>query len=134
MDPSPKSLHLSVPISRSAREVYDYARDPAHLPEWAAGLGGSIERVGTRWFADSPIGNVMVTIAGHNEFGVLDHTVTLPSNETVYNPMRVIPDGTGCEVVFTLRRSAGVTDEDFDADRAAIVADLATLKRLCESA
>ncbi|MCU1406398.1 MAG: hypothetical protein JWQ43_2701 [Glaciihabitans sp.] len=134
MDPTVVSLHLSTPISRPAGEVYDYACDPANLPEWAAGLGGSIERVGTRWFAESATGNVMVTIAGRNEFGVLDHYVTLPSNETIYNPMRVIPNGNECEVVFTLRRGAGVSDEDFAADEAAIVADLAKLKRLLETA
>ena len=37
-----------------------------------------------------------------HDHGVLDHDVTLPSGETVHNPMRVIPDGDGCEVVFTL--------------------------------
>ena len=47
--------------------------------------------------------------------------------------MRVIADGTSerrCEVVFTLRRRAGVTDEEFDADAAAVVADLKTLRGL----
>ena len=34
-------------------------------------------------------------------FGVLDHEVTLPSGVTVLNPLRVVPDGDGCEVVFT---------------------------------
>ena len=133
MDTIAASLHLSVSIARPASEVYNYASNPANLPEWAAGLGGSIERVGTRWFAESPIGNVMVSIASRNEFGVLDHFVTLPSGEAVYNPMRVIAFGNGCEVVFTLRRGAGVSDEDFAADEAAIVADLAKLRRLCES-
>jgi hypothetical protein len=32
----------------------------------------------------------------------LDHDVTLPSGETLSNPMRVVPNGTGSEVVFTL--------------------------------
>jgi hypothetical protein len=38
-----------------------------------------------------------------NDFGVLDHVVALPSGESVYNPLRVIPDGEASEVVFTLR-------------------------------
>jgi len=132
MDTSDVSRHLTVVIDRSAAEVYTYASNPAHLPEWAAGLGGSIERVGTRWFAESPMGNVAVSIVPNNPYGVLDHYVTLPSNEVVYNPLRVIPFGESCEVVFTLRRSPGVSDTDFEADSDAIVADLATLKRLLE--
>ena len=59
--------------------------------------------------------------------------MTLPSGEVVHNPMRVIPDGDGCEVVFTLRRQDGVSDDDFERDAAAVAADLRTLKQLLES-
>jgi hypothetical protein len=31
----------------------------------------------------------------HSEYGVLDHYVTFPSGEVVYDPMRVIADETG---------------------------------------
>jgi hypothetical protein len=64
---------------------------------------------------------------------VLDHEVPLPSGEVVYNPMRVVPDGEACEVVFTLRRQQGMTSEEFERDAATVAADLATLKRLLES-
>lgn len=53
----------------------------------------------------------------------------------MYNPMRVIPSGSDeqrCEVVFTLRRRPGVTDEEFEADAAAVEADLRTLRDLIE--
>jgi hypothetical protein len=114
-------------------DVYTYASNPQNLPEWAAGLGGSIERVGGRWLADSARGTVVVQFAPPNDFGILDHVVTLPSEETVYNPMRVIAHGVDSEVVFTLRRAPGVSDADFEADRSAVTADLATLKRLLEA-
>jgi hypothetical protein len=126
--------HLSTFVNRSAQEVYDYASDPAHLPEWAAGLSSTMEQVGGRWFSDSPMGRIEITFAPRNEFGVLDHTVTLPSGEATYNPMRVIADGAGCEVVFTLRRRPGMTDEDLDADASAVQTDLETLKALVEKA
>ena len=63
---------------------------------------------------------------------ILDHEVTLPSGETVYNPMRVIADGDGCEVVFTLRRQPGMTEADFSRDADLVLADLGALKRLLE--
>jgi hypothetical protein len=80
------------------------------------------------------MGRVVVAFAARNEFGVLDHNVTLPSGETFYNPMRVTMDGTGCEVVFTLRRQPGTSDEDFKRDADAVFADLITLKRVMERA
>ena len=57
------SLHLAVHVDRSAEEVYRFAADPARLPQWAAGLSGSIEQRDGRWFADSPMGEVEVRFA-----------------------------------------------------------------------
>ncbi|MGH3518990.1 MAG: SRPBCC family protein [Haloechinothrix sp.] len=127
-----ESQHISTSIERAASEVYNYASNPANLPEWAAGLGSSVEQIGGQWIALSPMGKVVVDFVEHNTFGVLDHEVTLPSGETVYNPMRVIPDGLGCEVVFTLRRGAGMSDADFQRDADAVAADLAALRQVLE--
>jgi hypothetical protein len=61
---------------------------------------------------------------------------TLPDScgpaRVVYNPMRVIADDSGCEVVFTLRRPPGMSDEGFKADAAAVAADLTRLKHVLE--
>jgi hypothetical protein len=37
--------------------------------------------------------------------------------------MRVVPDGSGCEVVFTLRPPAKMSDEDFALDADAVKVD-----------
>lgn len=129
-----ESRHISTHIDRPARDVYDYASDPANLPEWAAGLGSSIERVDGRWVMESPMGRIVVDFAPSNEYGVLDHDVTLPSGQTVHNPFRVIADGDGSEVVFTVRRQPEATDEEFERDAAAVLADLRSLKQKVESA
>jgi hypothetical protein len=76
------------------------------------------------------MGRVVVAFVERNEHGVLDHDVTLPSGETVYNPMRVIADGSSCEVVFTLRRRPETNDEDFARDAEAVTADLAVPKQV----
>jgi len=127
------SLHLSTHIDRPVRDVYDFASNPTNLPEWATGLAGSVEMVDGQWFAESPTGRVAVAFVTKNEFGVLDHHVTLPSDETVYVPMRVTVDGSGCEVLLTLRRQPGMSDEEFQRDADAMSADLTTLKRVMES-
>ena len=128
-----ESRHLTEQIDRPAHEVYAYASDPANLPRWAPGLGSAVEKVGDDWFVETSMGRVGFAFAPRNDFGVLDHDVTLPSGEVVYNPMRVIKDGGACEVVFTLRRQNGMTDEEFDRDAAAVAADLTRLKRAVEA-
>ncbi|MGH3322555.1 MAG: hypothetical protein ACRDN9_20740 [Streptosporangiaceae bacterium] len=81
------------------------------------------------------MGRVTVTFAERNDFGVLDHTVTLPTGQSLYNPLRVIPDGdAGCEVVFTLRRQPEMSADDFASDAAAVSSDLETLKGVLEGA
>lgn len=129
-----ESRHISVWIDRHAADVYEYASNPANLPEWAPGLGSSVENVEGQWYVETPSGRVGLAFAERNEYGVLDHDVTLPSGQVVYNPMRVIPDGDACEVVFTLRRLPGVNDEDFARDAGLVQADLTRLKHILESA
>lgn len=127
------ALHISVSINRSAADVYTYAVDGTNLPVWASGLsGGTIEKSGDSWIAESPMGRVTITFAKPNTFGVLDHDVTLPSGVTFYNPMRVIPNGDGCECMFTLYRQPDMTDESFNADAETIGKDLRTLKEILE--
>jgi hypothetical protein len=44
----------------------------------------------------------------------------------------VVADGNGSEVVFTLRRRPGMTDEEFARDADLVAADLARLRQLLE--
>jgi hypothetical protein len=125
------SREVTVPIARPAGEVSAYARDERNLPAWAAGLAAGVERVGDRWFTDSPMGRVEVRFTSA-EPGVLDHDVVLPTGETVTNPLRVRPAGDGSEVVFTLLRRPGMTDTEFEDDAAAVQADLDRLRMLLE--
>ena len=127
-----ESQHLSVHIRRSAEAVYDYASNPQNLPHWAEGLSAGIELVNGDWVSISPMGRVIVEMIEQNDFGVLDHWVTTPEGDAFYNPMRVIEADGGCEVVFTLRRQPGMSDDAFEADAIAIVTDLATLKSILE--
>lgn len=126
------SRHIGQSIARPAQEVYAYASDPANLPAWAPGLGSSVEQIDERWFVETSEGRVGVAFAPPNEFGILDHDVTLSSGEIIHIPMRVIPDEDGCEVVFTLRRLPGMKDEEFARDAGLVAGDLANLKRIIE--
>ncbi|MFJ8581139.1 SRPBCC family protein [Micromonospora sp. NPDC093277] len=127
-----ESRHLSVYIDRPVEEVYAFAADPENLPRWAPGLGNSVVRIDDNWFVGTPEGRIRVTFAPKNEYGVLDHEVLTPAGETVYVPLRVIVNGTGCEVVFTLRRSPGMTDAEFERDTALVNSDLALLRKVLE--
>ncbi len=124
--------HISISIDRPPAEVYAFASNPENLPRWASGLGGSIKNTGGEWVADSPMGKIKIRFAKANDLGVLDHEVILESGEKFLNPMRVVPNGKGSEVTFTLFRQPNMTDEKFEGDAQWVEKDLATLKNLLE--
>ncbi len=124
--------HISVSIDRVPADVYAFASNPMNAPRWAKGLAGTITNVGGAWIADSPMGQVKVSFADRNELGVLDHDVTLPSGVTIHNPLRVMPNGRGSEVVFSLFRQPGISDAKFAEDAGAVRRDLASLKQVLE--
>lgn len=123
---------MSVHIERSAGDVYAFAAEPLNMPQWAAGIGDGIESEDGRWFVATPEGRAEVRFSPPNEFGILDHSVLTPSGEVVQVPLRVVADGDGSEVVFTVRRAEWMTDADLDGDAARVAADLATLKEILE--
>jgi hypothetical protein len=124
--------HFSVSIQRSADDVYAFVSNPLNLPQWALGLSTTITKVDDQWEADSPMGKVTLKFAEPNMFGVADHAVTLASGQTFQNPMRAIPNGDGCELMFTLFRQPEMSNQDYAKDAETILKDLLKVKEVLE--
>jgi hypothetical protein len=127
-----RSVTVSVSVAAPPGIAYDYASDPRHLPDWAGGFVSAIERRGHTWVAQTSLGEATFRFAPRNAFGVLDHEVELPSG-TFHNPMRVVPNGAGCEILFTLLQRTGTDDAAFAADAETVLDDLRSLKQRLEA-
>ena len=114
------------------RQRLCFLADPANWNQWAFGLGKNIRRSKNGWIADSDGGIAKVRFTPRNNFGVVDHTVIRPSSQRVYVPMRLIVNGSGCELLFTLFREPGMSDAQFASDAGFVQRDLNGLKRLLE--
>lgn len=125
--------NISISIERDLDEVYDFASRPENFPRWATGLATALEPEGDHWVAQSPDGPIEVRFTPRNEYGVLDHHLTMPNGIEVYVPMRVVPNGSGSEVTFTLFRTPGMSDEILARDIEWVTKDLERLKTLLES-
>lgn len=122
---------MSVSIDRTPQDVYDYAADVTHLPDWA--FFESVEPAGDGWTATVPDGDpVTIHFTPRNELGVLDHVVDVGGGETVSSVMRVVANGAGSELLFTVFRRPAGTDAQFDADVATVARDLGIIKHLLE--
>jgi hypothetical protein len=124
---------ISIGIDRPAAEVYAFARVPENFPKWAAGLGAGLVRDGDQWIAHGPDGDVHVRFSPPNDYGVLDHWVTLADGTRISIPLRVVANGDGAEVTLTLFRLPGMDDATFERDAGRVAEDLSALKALLEA-
>lgn len=128
------SQTLSITIQRNTQETYEYLSDPANMGEWAAGLGTGVTPTAEKdiWQVKTPNGMAKVRFIEKNNFGIVDHYVNDGQGPEVYIPIRVLANGSGSTVIFTLFRLPHMTDEDYERDMAAVQKDLQTLKRVLE--
>jgi hypothetical protein len=112
--------------------VYEFVTNPENLPQWAQGLGQSVRKQDPDWIVDTPQGPMKIRFADQNRFGVMDHYVTTPSGVEVYVPMRVLANGSGSEVIFTLFRLPDMSDEKYAEDMQMVEHDLRALKDILE--
>ena len=128
-----RNLTLSLYIDAPATSVYRYAANPLNLPHWVPSFCKSVSQINDKWQVQTADGPVEFAFVPHNSLGVLDHSVTLASGLTLTNPMRVITNGTGSEILFTLFQHEGMTDEQFKKDAELVLGDLTALKNLLEA-
>jgi hypothetical protein len=126
------SRTITVSIERSPQEVYSYVSNPANFPEFATSFVRAARQEKGEWVLDTTAGPMTVRFVPRNDLGVLDHTVKLPTGAEVYNAMRVIPNGRGSEVVFTLFQMPEVSATQFSEDAKCVQRDLQTLKAVLE--
>lgn len=127
-----KSRTVSVFVKCPPSDVYGFVVDPRNLPEWATTFCRSARPSGDAWMLDTPLGEMGFRFVERNAFGVLDHVVTLASGQKTLNPMRVVPNGDGSEVMFTLFQSPEMSDLQFVEDVAMVERDLRMLKEVLE--
>jgi hypothetical protein len=123
----------SMSIRREWRALYEQIWRPEFFPKWASGLAESdLRQSGDEWLADGPEGPIRIRFTAHNPYGVMDHYVDPGEGPEVHIPLRVVENGDGAEVMLTLYRQPGMTDEKFAADAKWINRDLLALKHLAE--
>ena len=111
--------HVTVSVERPWQDAYDVIWRPEWFPTWASGLSQADLRLeADTWVATGPDGPIRIEFTGHNAFGVMDHTV---------------PNDAGAEIIITVFRYPGMSDEIYVRDVAWVERDLASLKRLLEA-
>jgi len=123
---------ISVSIDCSPERVYAFASDPRNFPQWTSSFVTSVRQEQGEWILSTSEGEFKVRFTEKNPFGILDHVVTVAPGVEVKVPLRVIANGAGSEVIFTLFQLPSMSADKFAADAAMVEQDLNSLKRLLE--
>ena len=130
-----KSRTLSVSINSEPKAVYEFVLNLENLPKWAKMFCRSIKLLNGEWIAEILQEQSKVRITKRNDFGILDHYVKLlssPNADEVFVPMRVVQNGDGSEVIFTVFQLAGMAEERYAEDIRMVEQDLKNLKSIVE--
>ena len=128
-----KSKTLSVSINCNPKKVHEFASNPENLPKWAKAFCRSVRKSGNEWIVDSPQGPIKFRFVEKNDLGILDHYVSPSPDMEMFVPMRVISNGFGSEVIFTLFQPVDVPDGEYAVQIGWAEQDLNNLKRVMES-
>lgn len=123
---------ISCSINRPPSVVYAFASTPRNLPQWVTSFCLSVRNSSGEWEMETPTGWIGIRFVPANDFGILDHVVTLSDGQAILNPMRVVANCEGSEVMFTLFQLPGMSNDQFDKDAGMVEADLQTLKAVLE--
>jgi hypothetical protein len=127
------SRTLSGSIDCHPDKAYRFISNLENLPKWAKAFCKSVKKSNDDWIMETPRGPMKVRFVEKNDFGVLDHYVSPTPEIEVYVPMRVLPNGSGSEVIFTMLRLSEMSDEKFVEDVEMVERDLKTLRNVLES-
>jgi polyketide cyclase/dehydrase/lipid transport protein len=128
-----RSAVVHTSILASPEPVIAFLRDMEKWKSWAPWVRSVTRLSEGDWKLETKDGPMTVRFVEPNSFGVLDHRVTVASGLTVFNAMRVVPNGSGSELVMVVLQSSEMSAEQFEQDVQAVTDDFVRLKRSAEA-
>jgi hypothetical protein len=98
-----KTRYFSVRIACDVEAVDRFVTDTSKLGRWAQGLRSAAWEPSRTAVGESSAGPIEVCFTDHVDLGICDLSIITPDGRGIECPMRVVRDGAGSEVVFTLR-------------------------------
>jgi hypothetical protein len=124
-----QTISIDAPVSA----VIDLITDPDEFPRWAAGFARSARADGEDWLVDTGDAEVRLRVRVSHELGTVDYLLAdaLPGVE-IGAFSRVIPNGRGCEFIFTQFLADDIRQPDLEDLQAVVAIELQTVRALCE--
>jgi hypothetical protein len=123
----------SISIDAPREAVLALVTDPTAFPRWASGFARAVRVDGPDWLVETGEGEVRLRVRVSREHGTVDYLVAaaLPDVE-IGAFSRVVPNGRGCDYMFTRFFPDAMGDTEIDDERAIVSVELQTVRALCE--
>lgn len=124
---------ITLSIARPCDEVFTFLAEPGNYPSWAA-ITGPFSKVSDGVYgAETDSGPRLIRFIADRRYGILDHAVYVEGDVPRFDPMRVVPNGAGTELIYTFLQRDGMDADQFASTVEWIRTDLMTLKSLLET-
>lgn len=124
-----QSYTLGVTIPAPAQKLFEFLIRPENLPRWAVNLASAVRHRDGQCYLVSNAGERELSIRADAATGVVDYG--LGANEkTVVVPSRVVPNGDGCEYLFTVFLRPGLAPEEVERRLGGVRQELEVLRSL----
>jgi hypothetical protein len=123
---------VSISINARPDKIYKFVSAVRNGLKWGKTQCRSVKKAGGKWIMETPQGPVGIRIAKRNSLGILDHYIKPVGRGEVLVPIRVVPNGQGSEVIFTVFRQPWLSAKSYAGDIELVMKDLKCLKKLME--
>lgn len=122
----------TISIDADPRKVFAILADPRSLPRWAVGFAKAVRRDDGRWIVTTGGGEMPLRIEADERTRVVDFVMSPAPGVEALAGSRVLPRGSGAEVLFTQFQPPGMPDDVFAMNVRAVAHELTMLKALVE--
>jgi polyketide cyclase/dehydrase/lipid transport protein len=120
----------SISIAAPPTQVLDFLADPYNLPRWAPGFARSVKEQDGQLLVDTGEGERPILMSVSPEQGTVDLVSAAEPRVGAFS--RLLPNGDGCEYLFTLFFAPDVDETAVEAQMAVVDDELETVRALCE--
>jgi uncharacterized membrane protein len=125
-----RSETRSIAIDAPPEEVHRFIADATNLPRWAPAFAAAIRPNRNHWVVSTPGGEAEIVVASNPESGTLD--ILSAADRTRGAFARVISNGPGSEVLFTLFFEPGTPEQAVVAQMTVVDDELANIKQMTQ--
>src|SRR3954447_23958324 len=133
--PMQRSDTQAISIDAPREAVLDLVSDPTAFPRWASGFARAVRVDGPDWLVGTGAGEGRLRgrVSRQPGTGASPRAPPRPAAE-IGSFGRVVPNGSGCDFIFTRFFPDTMTDGEIAEERAVVGVELQTVRALCEGA